>query len=395
MHCISKINDYNKPIHLLFASQELAKDSFITHLFPRYIGTDFWSAGSNTLHDAFSLTTSLKNKLTKTSQFIAFKLLKIGDFCLGWALKKPILCIINTVYPVNPLNGERHFVGIPRSLEKKLSDFIIYPFSAYKLSKSNKRLKETAEKIEDFVNKISSQIIQNNGEILNPEGLTQFDYSVQSVDLKTSTAFPGGKAIISTSLVKELDRSVRYHEIQNTCIEFEDGSKAYVDLEGIQLEDVLSFNIASLFSYPASSTWLHQSVGSYIRSCILSLAEPIESFINMFSERKSTYIADVAGSFMSGKSNFNPLGSLYYMQFLEDKKLEGTQRTYKLSELFYQTPSEKNRLRALFVAIAHFAPESLEGRVTWELASHNYDLAHASPAIKSPLTIKKQLEKGL
>lgn len=387
---ISNARSGTIPIERLFVSQKAAKDAFITHLFPCYTEKNIWNTSFYLLNNTFQVISVIKNKTVETIHLISIRILKIGNFLS----KGMIFAIVNTVYPINILNGERHFVGAPRSLEKSLSDFIIYPFSVHDLSKSNKRLKKTEEKIEDLSRSISLEIISNNKDILNPPELTQFNYTTQSVDMNTSTAFPGGNILISTDLIKKIDRSINYQEIESCCIEFEEGSKAIIDLRGIELNDVLAFHIASLFSYPASSTWLHHSIETFIRSCFLSLADPIESLINMFSERKSTYLTDIAGSFMGTRAQFNPLGALYFMQFLQNQKLDGTQRNYKISEIFYQTPSEKNRLRALFVAIAHFAPESLKGKVNWEFSSHGYDLTRASPAIETPLKVKQELERG-
>ena len=447
---LSSTSAANRSVADLYSGQTAGQNIFKSYWFPRYSSQHIKSQEGfkGMVIQCYSHVYNGINFLDSSIKDAASIAAKIGNFALGWAIQPlgdfgyyiigcHIERVCNAVYPINPINGERHFVIIPRSLEKMLGDYLFYPLASYEKKETSELLSGTRESMAHRVASVLQRLSQSNEELLNPSTeTTKFDYRVKTVSSSDINAFavPAGGMVVFSQMVKELHGAVVSQEIKETCVEFADGSHVNVDLSSVTLDDVLAALMGHEMTHAASRHsimsicvgLIHSLLLNVGRICLihflqstdknyqrlkqksqaeLSLGELTElqsrqelydklnqvfewvqgriDFLDtMFRTRTNEYEADVTGAYFAHKARFNPLGAIYLQEFLSKKSQFGF--LHKHLEFLFSHPYGENRKRALFASIAEFAPQSLQGRLSqWHLADNTaYDTNSLSPAFK-------------
>lgn len=336
------------------------------------------------------------------------------------------LPLSDIVFPVNPINGKRHFVGVSRTVEKFLGDYIIYPLNTLGYSSTSELMPGSQEQIARRVSNVLQRLKDRNTDLLNPPEETPFDYRVKTVirDEINAFAVPAGGMVVFGQIVKELHGAMVSGEIRETKVEFADGSTVTVDLSGVTLDDALAALMGHEMTHVASRHSMVELSVSIVRSLLLSLGryaligylkaqdknsegnkalyealdkifawvqERIEILTMAFRSRQNEYEADATGTYFAKQAQFNPLGALYLQEFLKQKG--SFDFLHKHFEFLFSHPYGENRKRAVFASLAEFAPESLRGRLSqWQLADTSaYDAGALSPAYKYSREISRRL----
>ena len=406
----------NSDHHVLYEAQKKGQDVFKTALFPHFsteyiqsqsafVGGILW--GYNKVYEGASAIGECFQGIWRTVE-------QVHDMGLGW-IERPVA---DALYPINPINGKRHWV-IPRSLEKMLGDWLFYPLASARTRKTYELLEGTHEPIAEKVESILQRLCQENQDLLNPsENSTQFNYRVKTVHSSGLNAFavPGGGMVVFSQLVKELHGATRGKQIKETKVEFADGSYAIVDLTGVTLDDVIAALLGHEMTHAASRHSMAAMVAQFVHRALFGIGrivigsmgsieneEGLDALIEWFQDKASfleslfrsrcyEYEADVTGVYFAKRSGFNPLGALYLQTLLQDNELFGI--FHKYFEFFYTHPHGDNRKRALFASITHLAPESLKGKMTqWNVKDHSaYSSFNLSPAYRFPSEAARALE---
>ncbi len=337
------------------------------------------------------------------------------DLTLGRLLKP----IFDVVYPINSINGKRHFVCIPRAVEKFLGDFIFYPLAAgsYRSSQS-----PIASQVDGVFKRIESE----NKSLLNPEGEVAFDYRVKTVVSSQMNAFavPAGGMVVFTEIVKEINRVVGSRVIKKkTTVTFADGTEVAVDLSAVKANDVLAALMGHEMTHVASRHSIVRMVSSTLLRAIVYVAHRVlvlylenarkskkeesvdksegkkkesddverNSFIansfqwiankglqltELFHSRVNEYEADVTGTYFAINAGYNPLGALYLQEILANDNC-----FHKYFEFFFTHPYGEHRKRAIFAAIQEMNPKALLEKVTVAPSSGKYDENWSRPAV--------------
>ncbi|MES2122653.1 MAG: M48 family metalloprotease [Chlamydiota bacterium] len=425
-----------------YRAQSAARDVMDTHLFPCYSeayvqsqqglkGKALWCYSK--AYNGASLVNRGARAVMSCSSKAGSGILSVGDSLLGWAVNP----VINTAYPINPVNGHRHFVGIPRCIEKVLGDWVFYPQATHGMIETNELLPGTSERIADRVRGVLERIVQANGDVLNPnEESTKFNYRVKTVHSSQINAFavPAGGMVVFTQLVRELDAAIKSGRITAADVEFADGSHARVDLKGVTLDDVLAAlmghemtHVASRHSIVSILSRLTHAITlnlgrfgliTYLKGCdheyqalkqkpesllqeherqaleakeefysqisraVSWVGEKFNDLIDLFHTRQHEYEADVTGTYFANRAKFNPLGAIFLQEILRQGKMEASELLHKHLEFMYTHPYGENRKRAILAAIHEIDPQVAKGRTHWTVAKSNYDYERSSPAIK-------------
>src|SRR5882724_8156749 len=105
-------------VNSVYRAQASAADVFRTELFPCYTPEHIASQkgvkaamlwGYSKAYDGASLINRGLQVVVSPVCAVASGVAAVGDFALGWAVRP----VLGVVYPINPINGYRHFVGIP------------------------------------------------------------------------------------------------------------------------------------------------------------------------------------------------------------------------------------------------------------------------------------------
>jgi Zn-dependent protease with chaperone function len=430
----SRANDFP-----LYNAQAAASDVFHTHLFPCYSpeyiqsqdglkGKMLWCYGK--AYEGASLLNRGLQTVVSPVKYVASGILSAGSYALSG--------VMNAVYPINPINGHRHFVGIPRSIEKVLGDWVFYPLVTLGMTETNELLPGTHQRIAEKVNEVIGRLATANAKLLNPEDeKTQFHYRAKTVLSSQMNAFavPAGGMVVFTQLVKEIDGAIKSRKIKDATIQFEDGSKATVDVSNVTLEDTVAALMGHEMTHVASRHSTVAIMGGIIRSIVLDIGrfvlvaylkssdreyqtltqksesqleeheraalaskerlyskltdilswvgEQVDKFSGLFHSRKNEYEADVTGTYFTNQANYNPLGAIYLQEILNQNSGGFSDLLHKHLEFMFTHPYGENRKRAIFAAINEINPQTLKDRTTWNLADNRcYDLTRCSPALK-------------
>lgn len=400
----------------LYRAQAMANEALATDLFPRYSSTYIQSQQGfkgkmlwlydKTCDGADALNRTLQIPISGV-QYGASKILSIGDRILGRVVRP----MLDVAYPVNPINGRRHFVGVSRNVEKKIGDWILYPLATLTMQKTNKCLPGSNQAIADKVEQTFRRLVDANGELLNPRNeTTRFDYRVKTMLSSQINAFAvaGGGMVVFSQLVEELEGAIRSLSIREATVHFADGSTTTVDLTNVTLDDALAAvlgheitHAASRHSIGAVATSIVLSIlmtvsnltlfvlglndqrFSRLRELLMKLQELIQNVSRNFHAHKHEYEADVTGAYFTRQAGFNPLGAIYLQEFF--KQQQGGLRNFlrRYLEFTYTHPYVEKRKRAVFAAINEIDPQALRGRVgPWVIADNGYDLARSSSGIR-------------
>jgi Zn-dependent protease with chaperone function len=443
-----------KPSHLIRA-QVAAKDALSSNFFPcyssDYIASEKGLKGKvlwcySVAYEVGNVASYGVYAVIHVVQFVVFGVLKGGDLVLGWAVRP----VLDVVYPLNPINGHRHFVGIPRCAEKWLGDWIFYPLASEGMGKSHQTLPGTNVRIADKVTEVMENLKGANTDFLYPKNeTTQFNYRVKTVSSPDLNAFavPAGGMVVFSQIVKELESAIRTKQFQTATVEFADGSTATVDLSGVTLEDALAalmghemthvasrHSIAAMMSRLILKSLLYIGRGLlivflksrdpeymelkakvqttqlkgeeqqtlqnkeslyYVLDRLLAWLEgQVDKFIGLFNSRTNEYEADVTGAFFAAKAGYNPLGALYLQEFLKAEKGTWSDSLHKNLEILYTHPYGENRKRAIFAALPAMS-NSLQGKVQkWNIVGNNcaYDIHHSGSAFAFASSISKHVK---
>src|SRR3990167_2280692 len=191
------------------------------------------------IYNIASVVSKIANRILCVPKLLVKGIYFTGNLTLGWAIRP----LINILFPVNLINGKRHYLPIPKWIEKKWGECILYPSYTLSLSKTNERLSGTNERIAQKVNCVFHQIFNQNVSLLNPKtDWTDFNYQVMTASSSQNNAFclPGGEVVVFSQIVKEMHESIQARCLKEAHVTFADGSKATVDLQSVMLEDVLA-----------------------------------------------------------------------------------------------------------------------------------------------------------
>lgn len=323
---------------------------------------------------------------------------------------------LDVVAPINPITGKRHVVIINRFIEKGLGDYIWSFIHTLYVSETYETLANSNERIADRVNSVAKRVIDSNQDLLNPPSAsTRFDYRVTTEMNSSIGAFsmPGGHVVVASQLVKELEAALRSKAIQETVVQFADGSRAIINLEAVTMDDVLASLLGHEIAHAASRdviTTLVQSFLCYIAICLLRFAYsfysgsgvlsslatleelPAELFDDMpslFSDpitgtaewlfanylsRQYEYKADVSGAYLAKEAGFNSLGALYLQEFFSKSQTPIVRFFETYLDPLFTHPCAEHRKRAIFAAIQRLDQEKITALTQWELANSIYDL---------------------
>lgn len=428
------------PHQSLYRGQAAAKDALKTHWFPHYNAEYVQSQtglkgtliyGYSKTYETVSFTHSiLANTISAVTN--AF------NFTFGWALRpmgtlgyNAIGCYLERIYhalfPINPINGQRQFIVLPRSIEKFLGDKIFYPLSLRGLTDTSELLPGTTQSIAQRTRNVLQRLSERNENLLNPsDQTTRFNYRVTVVNSSIINAFacPAGGLVVFSQIVKELQGAITSREIENTTVQFADGSHVTVDLSQVTLDDALAAILGHEMTHAAAHHTLglifvrllqtilstigrivlitalrshdptsrseqeesnRQSPYDALNSVLSWLQKQLNNLYALLQSRNCEYEADSTGTYFAKQAGFNPLATIYLHEFFRRKQEEILRSARQDFEFLFSHPCGENRKRAAFASIAEFAPQSLQGRVSeWTYADQTaYVPESISPAFRS------------
>jgi predicted Zn-dependent protease len=332
------------------------------------------------------------------------KVFVAGDYLLGWLLRP----IINLIYPINHINGERHLILIPKAVEKFLGSILHSTLSNDYETNELIRSGSISEKVKQVFNRL----IERNSKLINPASESvKFNYRVKTIPSSQINAFAvaGGGITVFSRIVRELDESLQKKSIKHAVITFPSGSKLNVDLSKVKIDDVLAALLGHEITHAASRhtnlqlTFLfiakiitfignflfvrslqakddeYQSLKSkkanqltlketerlkelekkYIKisDCLYWIEDKLNYFINLFKSRQNEYEADVTGIYIANNAGYDPLGALYLQEFL---KQYSSSFLHKNFEFLFTHPYSENRKLAAFAAINEIDQRTLK-----------------------------------
>jgi Zn-dependent protease with chaperone function len=344
----------------------------------------------------------------------------------------PIDQAYNFVYPVNIVNGKRHIVILPRTWEKSLGDNLLFPLSTWEFTKTNAA--SHGETLQTTVDRVVASLLapNENKELLNPplapialfdniawvaqaalsyvlpkdelldeeplEAPKDFEYKMEVMKHSSINAFcvPGGKMVVFSGLIEELDHALQNNIIKESKIAFKDGSIATVNLEGVTREDVLAALIGHEMTHAASRHGFTLSIESLLNeiSGFLELTSSIGCYLfSAFVSRKNEFECDVTGAYLASKAGYDPRGAIYLEELFLQGQPQQVQCLERIAEPLFSHPHGSKRLRAVFTAISTFAPESLKDQTVWTdpRVPHSYDTNRLSPALKAAAKVRENL----
>ncbi len=409
------------PAHtLLYQAQNAVSNVFYTRLFPYYSAQYIASQKglkANLLwcySKAYTVGTVVHQGVSaafSAANFIISCGFCIGDYLLGWAVRP----VADVIYPINPVNGQRHFIGIPRSVEKALGDRIFYPLVTAGMIESQEHLPNAQGSIADKVEGVLKRLKESNQDLLNPaHHPIKFEYRVKTVKSSQINAFavPGGGMVVYSQIVKEIENAIKNKKIQETTVHFADGSQVTVDLRQVTLDDVLAALLGHEMTHAASRHSIVALMARFLRSVLLTVGriiligylkrsdaeyqallqkqrsmltskekqiiedkedlytnlndlfawieDKIKELNVLSTSRKNEYEADVTGAYLAQKAKFNPLGALYLQELLGRKDSPFSKNLHKHLEFLFTHPYGENRKRALFAALGVLHPQGLK-----------------------------------
>lgn len=370
----------------------------------------------------------------------------ICNFVFGWAyspISNMFAPITNRIYPVNPINGLRHFTLINRYIEKFLGDYIFYPLNASGMTKTFENLMNTNIGINEPVDEVVTDITQHNKVLLNPKNEVEFNYRAKTVISSKINAFsvPAGGMVVYSQLVKELHGALsRTHKIiQETKVQLPDGSVATIGLENITLKDVLASLVGHEMTHVASRHCITRmmeklalSIIAFVGKIALKiylltsnnkgcrqlssiegfnssetnsqhlavykicacLIDKIQNLRSLFTSRRNEYEADVTGIYFSSQAGYNPLGALYLHEFFLQNGDDRSNFLRRWLEPLFTHPCEENRKLAILAAIAELTPDKLRGKLTISGKNETYNSAYSGTALQFTNHLEKLLTLG-
>jgi Zn-dependent protease with chaperone function len=392
----------------LYRAQELATQSVNDHWFERH----------KTTHISNCISTCVE-AVESVLDAVASRIQKIVD-ALFSALTWICPCVGNTLYPINPINGKRHLVLLPRSIEEALGN-ALYSLITFGMGETSRTFAGRTS-INQKVQEVFKKIKDANHELLyaqTEQSAEGYDYHVKVTRSSMVNAFAcaGGGMVVFTGIIEEIrDRVNNYaEEARNVKVHFADGSIANVDLSDVSVDDVIAALLGHEMAHVASRHTLHQLALVLILTLVLNtirgmlvgalgedslpnqLLLNLEDFILQYllnsNSRVHEYEADVTGIEFMKKAGFNPLGALYLQEILTGMHRNGLLDTvHDKLEFLFTHPYGERRKRAIFAALSVLDKTQLQRTTRLPLAQTNLDTERASPAVCMASRIKQELQ---
>jgi len=329
-------------------------------------------------------------------------------------------CIGNTIYPINPINGKRHLVLLPRCIEEAIGN-MLYSIITFGMGETSRTFEGTTS-INQKVQEVFKKVKDANYELLHAQtedSAEGYNYHVKVTRSSMVNAFAcaGGGMVVFTGIIEEIRDTVnnRKDEARDVKVHFADGSVATVDLSQVKVDDVIAALLGHEMTHVASRHTLHQLalvlililVLNAIRALLVrALGEDslpsqlllnLEDFILQYllnaNSRVHEYEADVTGLEFMKKANFNPLGALYLQEILTRMHRNGLLDTmHDKLEFLFTHPYGERRKRAIFSALSVLDTERLQTNAQMTLAETDLDTERASPAVCTARRIKQELQ---
>lgn len=393
----------------LYSAQQVSRESVHSHWFERRRVAH----PSNYISACVEVLESGINAVLARIQCIADALFS----ALIWVCP----CIGNTIYPINPINGKRHFVFLPRSVEKNLGN-LLYSLITFRMAETNRTFKGKIS-INQKVQEVFKKIKDANQQLLWAQpspSVEGYDYRVKVVNSTTINAFAcaGGGMVVFTQIIKEIRDAVNNDTLEekNVEIHFEDGSTATLDVSGVSVDDVIAALLGHEMTHVAARHTLQQlglvliltfivslvrgvlvgtilAEDSLVNELLINLENWIFEYLLHCNSRVSEYEADVTGIEFMKNAGFNPLGAIYLQEILtrmhRNDLLDYLHRKF---EWFFTHPYGERRKRAAFAALSVLDRDKLKAHARLTLAQTNLDTRRASSAVCMADRIKRDLE---
>jgi Zn-dependent protease with chaperone function len=327
---------------------------------------------------------------------------------------------LSAVYPVNAVNGHRHFVGIPRKWEKWLGEHIFYPSSTKGADETIAHLPHDPKSMAQRVRDVANGLIASNDNILNPpRESARFNYRVKTIASRQLNAFctPAGGMVVYSTIVEKIATALQQNKYRQIEVGFADGSKAMVDMNGITLDDCLAALMGHEMIHAASRHSMVSLAARAVRSVFLFIARyttvaylkskdeeyvalkakhhlnPMEAaslrdkernyarindffgyiekgikhLTDLLLTRTNEYEADATGTWMAHQAHFNPLAGLYLHEVLKNESSEAINFLQKHCGFLFTHPHGDKRQRAILAVANEIAPDAVKERVTWHV----------------------------
>ncbi|MCX6987090.1 MAG: M48 family metalloprotease [Chlamydiae bacterium] len=330
--------------------------------------------------------------------------------------------LVNTICPINIVNGKRHFFMIPRSVEKCMGSIFTAIEDRGALSTYEIMPGTLDVSISQKVDEVFQRVVRENQAFLNPENEpTGFNYHIRTIQSNSTNAFalPAGAIRIYSQIIKEIAGAIGSKTIKDAEVKFADESIISVDLSGVTLDDVLAALIGHELTHVASRHAAQRpvvkAVVTVLCGLVLShllpsqllialcagyaigewntddlaelldyLTDKVTELTLLFQSRLCEYEADVTGAYFAKRAGYNPLGALYLSEVMTGFRTSIQNEVDRASEPLRTHPAHINRKRAVFAAIASFASDVIRGKsqILSRSDGHKYDMGRAGPAFK-------------
>ena len=389
----------------LYKAQECARQSVYSHWFERHTTSHL----SNCISTCVEAVESVVDAITSRIQSVVDALFS----GLTWIFP----CIGNTLYPVNPINGKRQLVLMPRSVEKRLGnllyDLITYGMAETRLTFAGK--KSIAAQVDEVFKKIKNA----NSELLwaQTDSSQGYNYRVKVVRSSTVNAFAcaGGGMVVFTGIIEEIRDAIRNDESKSVQIHVADESVGTVDLSEVTEDDVIAALLGHEMTHVAARHTLHQLILVLVLSLVLNvirglivgvagednslnqlllhLQDLILEYLLNSNSRVAEYEADVTGIEFMRNANFNPLGAIYLQEILTGMHRNGLLNdVHNNLEFLFTHPYGERRKRAIFSALSVLDRENLQTHAHLTLAQTDLDTQRASSAVCTARRLKQELQ---
>ncbi len=357
--------------------------------------------------------------------------------------------VLDAIYPINPVNGKRHFIGVPKSWEVAFGKMITSSVTAA-WSPVSKSTQIEGRPMSDLVSEVFHNIEKANPDILNPPTeKTKFKYEVQTMHSETLNAFAvmGGSMVVLSKIVEEISNMVNSGQHNSVDVQFPDGSKATVDMRGITTADVLAALMGHEMTHVASRHSVVKIIGNLINMvglfiarilCISKLkssdkeyqelstmneremtvpeykrllekeknyarigdlidwvGSKLRGLLGLHHSRAAEYEADITGAYLAHKAGYDPRGAIFLHEVL--LKAGGGKgmldSMHEKFEFLFTHPHGENRKRGAFAAISEIAPATLKAHVVWDTnAKSRFDVKRSSDtSVKFAIGLRDKL----
>jgi Zn-dependent protease with chaperone function len=299
---------------------------------------------------------------------------------------------------ISKFTGRYEFFLVPKIIEKWVATNLIHPLYTFDIKKSFQR--HNRQPFDLMIGRIFDKLVRHNPDLISQNSLSGFKYSFEIFDSSEVQIFslPAGKILISSKFLQELSAAIKSKAINKTEVSLKDGSVISINLSTCNIEDVLSALMGHEITHVEASHSI-QEMGYHLFSAflksMLELFKPSSNtipsmYIPLLSEvflaiyhlfhalffkrhsRTFEYTCDIAAIYMQKNAAYNPLGSLYLMEFLNQLGSKKERFFLNHFEFLYSHPSFENRKTALAYCVEKLSPSLIQYFETQKI-SEKYD----------------------